>query len=287
VGLAAIWAVVATGGDEESMEPSRESVSRPTADEMAVPPTVARRLVMPVFDGLVVPTLPTIGSAGDVRIDSAVLAGPVRELTADVPRRSTTHVELGYAGYTVDVTILRDPVNDRYEISLDTGSGPSWAVIDVPSATVYYSADRQEWVSTDDRIALDGQPDARMGDLYARLLDGPLRPDTLGAATVDSRGVAQLADGRSADAFTIGLPGSVIPLWQLYYLTPRSEFDPNDWPTSLVYDVYLADGVEVVVGISDVGGIAQVVRHELQLLPSPITVALPERGLVDIDPADD
>jgi len=283
---AAIGVLVVAVADDDP-EPSSTPTSRPLERDAAVPSTVAPVLSMPEFEGLVVPTLPTADSPADGRVDASVLAADVLRLTADVPRRATTHVELGYGGYAADVTILRDPVNDRFEISLDTGAGPSWAIIDVPNSTVYYSADRREWASTDDRIDVAGLPYDRMGEVYERLLDGPLRPDTIGAATVDTTGTVGLDDGTVAEAYRVALAGSTIPLWQLYYLAPRSDFDPSDRPTTLVYDVYVADDVEVVVGVGDVGGIAQVVRHELELLPAPIPVTLPATGTVDIDPSDD
>jgi hypothetical protein len=125
-----------------------------------------------------------------------------------------------------------------------------------------------------------------MGDLYRRLLDGPLRPDTLDATTIEATGTAELADGRAADAFTVSVPGPAVPLWQLYYLAPRAEFDPSDLPSTLVYEVYLGEDVEVVVGVSDVGGIPQLVRHELELLPAPVIVRLPEPGAADTGPVD-
>jgi hypothetical protein len=287
VGLAAIWLLVAAVADDDGPERSGAPTSRALDSEAIVPPTVASVLSMPASDGLVVPTLPTIGTPTVRRVDPSVLAADVLRMTADVPRRATTRIELGNGGYVANVSILRDPANDRFLISLDTGAGPSWAIIDVADATVYYSADRREWASTDDSIGVQGLPYRRMGEIYERLLDGPLRPDTLGAATVDDTGTTRLADGRSAAAYTVELPGSAIPLWQLYYLAPRGDFAPSDRPGDLVYQVSIGDDREVVVGISDVGGIAQIVRHEVELLSSPIAVGLPSASSIDIDPADD
>jgi hypothetical protein len=236
---------------------------------------------MPVIDGVVVPTFPQVDDVASPPSDPFDLLATVVRFGADVPRQSTTTVTLGRGGFRVDVTILRDPVSDRYELEVDAGDGPSWAIVDVGSRTTYFSRDRERWTARITELGADRSAIVPVGELYRRLLDGPVRADTFFSAEVAATGAVQVGPDRTAQAFRVEVPGADVPLWRLHHFAPTDEFDPAQLPTSMVYDVYVTDDTEVLVGLSVVGQIPQLVQHEIELLPERASIALPDADSVD------
>jgi hypothetical protein len=281
-----VWTLDDGGGRDDPAPPGDAALDeRPTTNDTDDRETDAFTASggprMPVIDGVVVPTFPQVDNVATQPSDPLDLLEAVVRFDADVPRRSTTTVTLGQGGFQVDVAILRDPVSDRYELEVDAGDGPSWAIVDVGTRTTYFSRDRERWSAQITELGVDRSDIVPVGDLYRRLLDGPVRADTYSSAEVVATGTVQLGPDRPAQAFRVAMPGRDVPLWRLYHLAPTAEFDPAQLPTSMVYDVYVTDDTELLVGLSVVGRIPQLVQHEIELLPERASIALPDAGSVD------
>jgi hypothetical protein len=289
VAAAAVLALVAGGlgvvalvdsiGDEGQAAPpvvSDTTTTTTTVVEREVASAgVVAELEMPSYEGIVVPSFPSATGRGVERIDRSILDRAVERSGFDMPRRSSTRVSLGYGGFQVDVTVLRDPVSDRFELTVDSGEGPSTAIVDADSGLTYFTTDGRRWSSFDtvDIAARFGLSD--IGELYQRLLVGPLRPDTIDLAELAVTDPVVADDGDTLGGFRVRLPADAVPLWRVHHFAPVSEFDPRGWPTSMVYDVYVSDDVEVVTGVSDIGGVPQLVEHEIERLPARVPITLP------------
>jgi hypothetical protein len=235
-------------------------------------PITEGTFAMPEFGGVVVPTFPTIDAEPGQDLDRAV-----GRLGDDAAVRSTTRVALGVGGWVREYTMLRDPVNDRYEVIGSADGIPTDRfVVDIATETTYYSVGADDWATISNRPDADQIGVADIGVLLDRLILGPLRTDTFDRAEIEPAGSVTI-DTERAHAFVVAMPGAAIPEWQLYFFGPVGEFDPTDRPTSLVYDVYVtADGrLSRVIGVADVGGVAQLVDHRIEVLVPPIEIELP------------
>ena len=269
-------------------DPASQITTPPTLDTLPVPQLVDRTpgvgglgtIPSPV-DRVVVPTYPTVDPdrALPDGVDRIDLFAATIALGNDLPRRSTTHLELGVGGYSHGFTIVRDSAADRFRVALrddvavvlDETTGYLWEV---------FTSGEEQWSQPDDSQPLAEQLGVNsMGDFFDRLLQGPVRSDTISSATVSLGELVTLDDGNSvARAFTVEIPGALVPEWQLYALGPTSEFVPSDRPTRLTYTVYVDQHNEIrrVVGISDLGGIPQLVVHDIETLAQPILIDTPE-----------
>ena len=150
------------------------------------------------------------------------------------------------------------------------------------------SPDDERWIQTDNTRVAESFGVETLDALFRHLLQGPVRADTIGSATVTPGELVVLDDNTTARAFTVRLPGRVVPEWQLYAFGPTDEFLPSDRPTQVEYTVYVDERNEVrrIVGLSDLGGIPQLIVHDIELLADPVRVDLPNSALIDVDPAD-
>lgn len=208
-------------------------------------------------------------------------AGAVDRLDDDAPRRSETRVELGHAGFVLDVTIERDPVRDRYRISVDSAGGEFVAIVDVASGTTYLDSatDGRADVLNADIIA--GSTAADVNEYFDRLLLGPVRSDTYDAASTRGRGLVAIDGVGEAREFVTNIRGDLIPEWQLYAFGPTFEFPVDDRPSLLEYAVYVTEDGDVahVDGVALVGVVHQLVRHRV--------IALDESPVIELfDPLD-
>jgi hypothetical protein len=221
--------------------------------------------------------------ATDVPTDGQFdLEAAVASLADDLPRRARTHLELGESGYVLDTTIVRDPTNDRYEVTLAVVDDEQRFVVDVAGGVTYLHVD-DGWftIPNDELLASTGTTDPR--EFFDRLLLGPLRPDTIDAASSDPGSFVSLGEMVARDAvvareYTVVLPGAVVPEWQLYVFSPIAEFSPDDRPEQLTYTVYVTQSGELgnVIGTSLVGDVVQRLSHSIEPLDPPITIRLPD-----------
>lgn len=280
--IALTWVIVDPAGDDDRSRSTSVSVDLDSPSP-ADPTSTGRSRAdardprMPSFEGVTVPSFPAADP--EDRLDQTDIVAGLVPLHEDVPRRSTTRVVLGQAGFVVEVTILRDPFTDRYDLEVDYGDGPSYAVVDARSGITYVSTDRERWSATGvRRTPAGGAGEAAPGDLYRRLLDGPIRPDTIDDARIVARTPATIGPGRTAEASTVELAAEHVPEWQLYHFAPQVEFDPASLPPSLVYDVYSSDESLIVIGLSDADGVPQLVQHEIEVLPERVVIPTPDTG---------
>jgi hypothetical protein len=273
-------------------DPASLITTPPTLDTLPVPqpldrtPGVGGLATIPLpVDRVVVPTYPTLGPDRPLPggVDQIDLFAATMALGNDVPRRSSTHLELGVGGYSHDFTIVRDSAADRFRVELrddvaivlDGTTGYLWEVS-------VSGEDQRSQQPADGRALAEQLGVDSMGEFFDRLLQGPVRPDTISSATVSLGELVALDDGNSvARAFTVEVPGALVPEWQLYALGPTSEFVPSDRPPRLTYTVYVDQHNEIrrVVGISDLGGIPQLVVHDIETLTEPIPIDTPEAAV--------
>lgn len=280
-----LWVLRDDGGDDraaiEGATTEIPSTSDVAGGRRSAALAATGELRMPTAEGVTVPTFPQVGDVAPRRSDMFGLLPAVVGFDGDVPRRSTTNVVLGQGGFELDAVILRDPVSDRYEIEIEVGGRPERAIVDVETRTIYLSGDGERWFAHTMAPDVDRSGPLPLGELYRMLLDGPLRADTIFDAEVVRTGTVELDAGRRAQAFRVALPAAEIPLWRLYHFAPAAEFDPADLPTSMVYDVYINDDTQVLVGLSAIGNVAQLVQHRVELLPERVGIELPDAGSID------
>ncbi len=239
-----------------------------------------------LLDQIVVPTYPPVTEGEAVPPDGFDLYAAIAQLDDDIARRSSTHLELGVGGFVRDYTIARDPTTDRYEV---TREGVTMIVDETTGLTFvdWSSPGDEQWLPIDDRSLAESVGIASVGEFYHRLLLGPIRPDTISSATVTPGDVVLLDDGISAArAFDIELPGALIPEWQLYVFGPTNEFVPSDRPSRLTYTVYVDrhDQIHRIVGLSDLGGIPQLIVHDLGTLTERVPIELPDPATINTGP---
>jgi len=225
-------------------------------------------------------TLPTYAEVPDVELSELVgydIGRAVELLDLDIARRSETHVEFGYGGLVMDVTIERDPVRDRYQIVIRTPSATQVAIVDIPTGTTYINpgTNNREEVLNADIIA--GSTAADANEYFDRLLLGPLRPDTSSAPTTRGRGLVTIDGVGVARQFMTAIPGELIPEWQIYTFGPVFEFAEEDRPDTLEYSVYVTDDGRIaqVDGVAFVGRVPQLVSHRLTEIVEPVPIDIP------------
>ena len=237
-----------------------------------------------------VPDYPTVTGGVSPAPGEFDLYAAVAQLGADVDRRSSTRLELGVGGYRLDVATARDAADDRYALTIDTGDRPARWIITDAGTQMYLetsSPDEEQWLPVDGEdfaqfYGFDSAP-----ALLDRLLQGPIRPDTISSAKVTPRDFVMLDDGVTiARQFTVEVPGALIPEWQLYVLGPTDEFLPSARPNDLTYTVYVDRGSEIVrvTGLSDLGGIPQLVVHDVEASTEPIAIDLPDPATINPGP---
>lgn len=239
-----------------------------------------------LLDEIAVPNYPLAEPGIPIATGSFDLAAAVDRLGTDVARRSSTTLELGVGGYRRLYSIVRDPTADRYGAILDQLA----AVVDEQAGTTYLdvsSPDAAQWIRSDNQRVAASFDVESVGVLFQRLLLGPVRSDTISAARVSPGQLVVLDDGlTTARAFVVELPGELVPEWQLYAFGPTDEFLPSDRPGRLEYTVYVDERNEIrrVVGLSDLGGIPQLIVHDIEILADPVPVNLPDPALIEVDP---
>jgi hypothetical protein len=294
----AIWAVAEGSGDDPGDEAAAASgemaaaiTTPPTLGPLeslppvaVAPPTVeaptveAPRLADRASAEVVAPAYPDVASIDLTELLHYDIARAVERLgELDVPRRSATHLELGVGGYELDATIDRDPVNDRYRITVESRGRTEVAVVDVATGTTYVESgtDAVATVSNDDLLIGTGANGIH--DLMRRLSDGPVRPDTFRAAGTRGRGLVEIDDVGVARQFVASVEGALAPEWQMYVFGPTFEFEPDDRPTVLEYFVYVNEAGDIarVDGVAMLGNVPQLVQHRIELLDEPVVIDLP------------
>lgn len=230
------------------------------------------------------PSYPAYTGVPEGGLDSFDLPAAVASLGEDLARRSLTHVEVG-SSYAVDVTVVRDPINNRYSAEVSRVFGSQRAIVDVDAGLTYFSSssDPELWVVTPNSEADTGVYDAELPAYFDRLLLGPIRPDTLDIATVEP-GLLVFFEGSDmiAREFAVELPGDAAPEWQLYGLSGFDSLSGVRRPEQLNYTVQVDDTGEVtrVFGSADLGGGEQLVIHQIERLYEPQIVLLPDQSLV-------
>ncbi|MDJ0769682.1 MAG: hypothetical protein QNJ12_12845 [Ilumatobacter sp.] len=233
------------------------------------------------------PAFPPVVGLSSEEIDGFNLAVALGSAGNDLPRVATTSLVVGRDGFTTDVEVERDPVNDRYEVRQRLTAGRSEPVvqhliIDVPDGFTYIG------------LAVEGSPPSRWeryaNDLLAAsagltdmrafaepLLLGPVRLDSIGAATVDDTAqVVELPGGRGrAREFRVTLPADAIPSWAPYALGPVDAPSPSA-STPIAFTVYVTGGDEIrrVDSTIAFGSTTQSITHEIVAARS-VDIALP------------
>ena len=227
---------------------------------------------LPSPEAVVAPTYrPASDPAPDIGDD---LASAVERNDDDVARRSDTHVELGYGGYVLDVSIVRDPERDRYRIEFESRGNVEQVIVDVATGTTYIAPGTEHEIRIPNE-EVTGNIDTNL--YFDRLLRGPLRSDTYDPAATRQRGVVTIDGVGPAREFTTVIDGELAPEWQIYAFGPVSEFVPADRPVELAYSAYVdgSDRIVQVDGVSMIDDVPQLVRHRLTVLDEPIEIELP------------
>lgn len=223
-------------------------------------------------------TVPTYPPA-----DGAVLSEIVRfDVVAaldhngeDIARRSDTRVELGSGGYVLDVSIERDPENDRYRLELATRGASETVVVDVATGTSFVQRDTGEsfTIDIDDVVG----PDTDAHDHFDRLLQGPFRIDTYDPVATRGRGLVTIDGIGDVREYVTFVDGELAPEWRIHAFAPVHEFRAVDLPDQLEYTVYLddADRIVQVDGVAMLGNVPQLVRHRITELDGAPAIELP------------
>mgnify|MGYP007046912106 FL=1 len=303
--LGVVWSDDGEHGETES-SPSQTADRSDAASLIPTPPTLSPldRIPAPdrtptapagqgapvregsLLDQIIVPTYPPVAKREVFPPDSFDLFAAVSLLAKDVPRLSSTRLELGVGGFVRDYTILRDPVTDRYQFT----TGGLVSVVDETTGLTYLDLSvpgDEQWVLNDNRLVADHFGVESVSLIYDRLLLGPIRLDTISSASLTAGDFVIIDDGNSvARAFTVDVPGSLIPEWQLFAFGPTSEFMPSDRPTRMTYTVYVDEHNQIrrIVGLSDLGGVPQLVVHDLGLPSERIPIELPDPATINTGP---
>lgn len=215
-------------------------------------------------------------------LDSFDLEASVARLDDDVPRRSETHIEVGPKQATLDVTIVRDPFNNRYRLWLVSEAGVREAIVDIDSG-LSYLPDDGNWVAIPNSGLVIGVGADEVAGYIERLMLGPLRPDTWAAATVEP-GSLVFFPGTDAIArrFQVQLPGDLIPEWQFHDLSVNATLPSELRPERMTYLAYVDDQGELsrVLGEAPIDGADQLITHQITRLSEPEIVLLPDPALI-------
>jgi hypothetical protein len=234
-----------------------------------------------------VPTYPEVEPADLADIVQYDLSAAVDQLADDLPRRSETHLELGVGGFALDVTLTRDPIRDRYEVTVRSGRSTQVAIVDVATGTTYINPGTDEPTEILNADIIAGSDATTVNEYFDRLLVGPLRPETYTPTATRGRGLVSIDGVGVARQFVTNIRGELIPEWQLYAFGPVFEFPVEDRPSLLEYSVYV-DGVDRIAqidGVSLVGDVPQLIRHRITVLDEPVEIDLPHNG-ADRPPSD-
>jgi hypothetical protein len=193
----------------------------------------------------------------------------------DVARRSDTHIELGYGGYVLDVSIERDPTNDRYRLGLASSGGTEEVIVDVATGTSHVTSSMGD-PFTIRNVDIVG-PDTDVRDYFDRLLQGPLRTDTYDPVATRGRGLVTIDGIGDAREYVTSVDGDLVPEWQIHAFAPVNEFRAVDLPQQLEYAVYLDDTDRIVQvdGVAMLGNVPQLVQHRITVPDEPIVITLP------------
>lgn len=281
-------AMLRISADDDTSPTASTSPGDELASAITTPPTLAPLGTLPPPDFVTtapITTVPEVMRPVYEEIPGVVLgelvqydiAPAIARLGDDVPRRSETHVELGNAGFVVDVTIERDPVRDRYRVVLESRGDSQVAIVDGPAGVTYVNPRADEWVEVPNAEIIAGSDAADVNEYFDRLLLGPLRPDTFDAPTTRGRGLVRIGGIGVAREFRTSISGALIPEWQLYAFSPVFEFPVEDRPSVLDYAVYVTEDGRIaqVDGVASVGDVAQSVQHRLTLLEEAPVVEVP------------
>lgn len=225
-------------------------------------------------DPVVAPTYPPAPDVVPSEIVEYDIAAAVDRHDDDIARRSDTHIELGYGGYVLDVSIVRDQERDRYGIRFESRGTVEEVIVDVATGTTYI----EPGTPLEIRIPNgDITGDADTNDYFDRLLRGPLRSDTYDAVATRGRGVVTIDGVGDAREFITRIDGELAPEWQIYAFGPVSEFVPADRPEVLEYSVYVDEQGRIVQvdGVSMLDNVPQLVEHRMSVLDEPVSVELP------------
>lgn len=306
----AIGVIVLTSGSESDAEPPTTGPSDPAgepADRITTPPTLAPLGTLPRPEITTAPTLddgplatssqdrtlfdtvepPEYPGARDVtpsELDRYDLATAVTGLAEDLPRRSETQLELGRAGFVLDVTIERDPARNRYRLTFGFRGRTEVAIVDNATGSTYVDPGTDDWqIVANEEIIADSSA-TTVNEYFDRLLLGPIRPGTWNEAATSEGGVVVVDDVGPARRFDVAVSGDLVPEWQLYEFGPVNEFTAADRPSSLDYAVYVDDlgRVAQVNGVASVGTVAQLVQHRLVHLDEPVRIDLPPAAATTI-----
>lgn len=255
--------------------------SQPTVTLGSPTTTVAPISRGPVTSGTL-PDYPAYSRVPEGGLDSFDLTAAVEQLGNDVARRSTTHVEYRAPINTIDITIVRDPFNDRYRITFASVNGERNLVVDIDGGTTYITTEQGEVTATPNS-ELAGIESSELPAYFDRLMLGPIRPDTLASATVEPLSMVFFEGSATiAREFAIEIPGAIVPDWQSYDLDPVSGPPDEAVPETLFYLAYVDDQGELnrVIGTAVVEGEQQLVIHQIERLHNPEIVLLPDPALV-------
>ncbi len=304
-GAALVGVVVtiqAIGGDDEAAAPEPTAVDE-LASQITTPPTLGALDTLPspddpalaresrdggpqpatsqdrslFADAVTRPSYPPVTDVGLPELVTYDIAAAVARLGEDVPRRSETHLELGTAGFVLDVTIERDPDRDRFRIRVETQSETQEAIVDVATGLTYVRSDGDFVADVPNDEIIEGSTASDIREYFDRLLLGPVRPDSFNAAATRGRSVVTVGDVRVARQFIANVQGPSVPEWQVYAFGPVFEFPVEDRPSLLEYAVYVDDDGDIVQvdGVSRLGSVPQLIEHRLIHLGGPIVIDLP------------
>lgn len=228
------------------------------------------------------PDYPLFTGVPEGGLDRFDLEASVARLGDDVARRSVTHIEVGPSQATLDVTIVRDPFNNRYGLSLVSEAGVREAIVDIDSG-LSYLPDDANWVAIPNSGLVIGVRADELPSYLDRLMFGPLRPDTWAAATVEP-GSLVFFPGTDiiARQFAVELPGGLIPEWQLHDLSVNATLPNGLRPERMTYLAYVDDQGELirVLGEALIEDTLQLITHQLTRLHEPEIVRLPDPALI-------
>ncbi len=225
---------------------------------------------------VVVPTYPPASDAALSENVEYDIGAAIARNDDDVARRSDTHVELGYGGYVLDVTIERDPEHDRYRVVFESSDSSEEVIVDVATDTTYINPGTENEVTIpNDDILAPGDTDIR--DYFDGLLRGPLRAETFDAAATRGRGIVTIDGVGDAREFVSYVDGDLVPEWQIYSFGPVGEFRPSDRPALLEYAVYVDEAGRIVQvdGVAMLDNVPQLVQHRMTVLDDPVAINLP------------
>jgi hypothetical protein len=292
----AIGVIVLAGADDDSTAaPTTGSVETDGPADVAVgdldvlplpeldpPPTGS---IVAGRSPLTVATYPPVAAeeATDVEIGPRDLRAAVRAATIDQPLRTTTRVEIGDGGFRSTTVITSDPDAGRYRIEIGGDLRSRRAVVvdtEAGLATFLEIDDDRETVSgsvPDEDLAdeLDA-PDVRSA--LRPLMLGPVRSDTLGAATAIELDELVDLDGSVARRFDVDLPVGVVREWVPYRLAPAGEAAPLGDGTTVTFDVHVSQDrrIVLVTGAQPYGATVQRIVHTIELLDAAPRIELPD-----------